>query len=44
MDLETGLHLAQGDVLAHLQLDQVLLSVDDLKGSMLRKLSDVTCG
>ena len=31
--LEVGLHLAQGDVLAELQLHQVFLAVDDGEGA-----------
>ena len=31
VQLEGGLHLAQRNVLAHLELDQILLAIDDLE-------------
>ena len=39
--LEHGLDLAEGDVLAVLQLDQVLLAVHDLDGAVVPELADV---
>ena len=42
MGLELGLDLAEGDVLAQLQLDQVLLPVHDPDSPVLEHLGDVS--
>ena len=41
VDLQVGLHFPQGHVLARLQLDQILLSVNDLDASVLQDLANV---
>jgi len=35
--LEPGLHLAEGNVLAELELDQVLLAINDFQGTWRRR-------
>ena len=42
MSLQLGLHLTQTDVLAKLQLHQVLLTINDPQRSVLEQLPDVT--
>ena len=42
MCLQLGLHLSEADVLAELQLHQILLPINDPKCSVLEQLPDVT--
>ena len=42
VDLEVGLDFAKGDVLAHLELDEVLLAVDDLDRAVGHSLANVS--